>query len=168
MEIERLSRCSSAGSRYWRRARNHQIGESVRHCELFATGSSSSNPSQNFQAGRGADNPRRMKRRRVLCIAPLPGFGQRPAVRKKRISIPANSGRLTSILKLKPLGVRRNFVRMRMPGSRAASQAADALHGGAVVALADTCAAIGTINLLPDGYTTVTSELKINFTGNIK
>jgi 1,4-dihydroxy-2-naphthoyl-CoA hydrolase len=109
-----------------------------------------------------------MKRRRVLCIAPLPGFGQRPAVRKKRISIPANSGRLTSILKLKPLVVRRNFVRMRMPWSRAASQAADALHGGAVVALADTCAAIGTINLLPDGYTTVTSELKINFIGNIK
>jgi len=91
-----------------------------------------------------------------------------PAVRKKQFSIPANSGRLTSVLKLKPLVVRRNFVRMRMPWSRAASQAADALHGGAVVALADTCAAIGTLNLLPDGYTTVTSELKINFIGNIK
>jgi len=85
-----------------------------------------------------------------------------------RPPIRANSGRLTSVLKLKTLVVRRNFVRMRMPWSRAASQAADALHGGAVVALADTCAAIGTLNLLPDGHTTVTSELKINFIANIK
>jgi uncharacterized protein (TIGR00369 family) len=64
--------------------------------------------------------------------------------------------------------VRRDFVRMRMPWSRAASQGANVLHGGAVVALADTCAAVGTINQLPEGYTTVTSELKINFLGNIK
>ena len=56
---------------------------------------------------------------------------------------------------------------MRMPWSRPASQAADVLHGGAVVALADTCAAVGTLNLLPEGYTTVTSELKINFIANI-
>jgi uncharacterized protein (TIGR00369 family) len=90
------------------------------------------------------------------------------AVRKKRTFIRANSGRLASVLKLKLLLVRRDFVRMRMPWSRAASQAADALHGGAVVALADTCAAIGTLNLLPEGYTTVTSELKINFIGNIR
>lgn len=96
------------------------------------------------------------------------GLGQCPAVPKKQTTISARSGRLTSILKLKPLIVRRDFVQMRMPWSRAASQAADALHGGAVVALADTCAAIGTLNLLPDDYTTVTSELKINFIGNIK
>jgi 1,4-dihydroxy-2-naphthoyl-CoA hydrolase len=102
-----------------------------------------------------------------LCIAPIPGLGQRPAVRKKQVSAPINSGRLVSLLKLKPLVVRRDFVRMRMPWSRAASQGADLLHGGAVVALADTCAAIGTMNHLPDGYTTVTSELKINFIRNI-
>ena len=90
-----------------------------------------------------------------------------PAVRKKRTFIRANTGRLASLLKLKPLLARRGFVRMRMPWSRAASQAADLLHGGAVVALADTCAAIGTFTLLPEGYTTVTSELKINFIGNI-
>ena len=89
-------------------------------------------------------------------------------MRKKRLQIPANSGRLTSVLKLKTLVVRRNFVRMRMPWSRQASQAADALHGGAVVALADTCAAIGTLNVLPEGHSTVTSELKINFIANIK
>jgi len=90
-----------------------------------------------------------------------------PAVRKKRTFIRANTGRLASLLKLKPLLARRGFVRMRMPWSRAASQAADLLHGGAVVALADTCAAIGTFTLLPEGCTTVTSELKINFIGNI-
>ena len=90
-----------------------------------------------------------------------------PAVRKKRTFIRANAGRLVSLLKLKLLIARRGFVRLRMPWSRAASQAADALHGGAVVALADTCAAIGTVNLLPEGYTTVTSELKINFIANI-
>ena len=95
------------------------------------------------------------------------GFGQCPVVRQKRTSVPPNSGRLTGILKLKTLVVRRDFVRMRMPWSRAASQSADALHGGAVVALADTCAAIGTLNLLPESCTTVTSELKINFIGNI-
>lgn len=104
----------------------------------------------------------------LLCVARTLRVGHSPVVRKKRLQIHSTSGRLTSVLKLKTLVVRRNFVRMRMPWSRAASQAADALHGGAVVALADTCAAIGTLNLLPDGYTTVTSELKINFIGNIK
>ena len=103
----------------------------------------------------------------LLCVARILRFGHCPAVRKKRLPIRSNSGRLTSILKLKTLVVRRNFVRMRMPWSRTASQAADALHGGAVVALADSCAAVGTENLLPDGYTTVTSELKINFISNI-
>jgi 1,4-dihydroxy-2-naphthoyl-CoA hydrolase len=103
-----------------------------------------------------------------LCVARAIEFGHCRAVRRKRLPIRANSGRLTSVLKLKTLVVRRNFVRMRMPWSHAASQAADALHGGAVVALADTCAAIGTLNLLPDGHTTVTSELKINFIANIK
>ena len=89
-------------------------------------------------------------------------------MRKKRLPIRANSGRLASTLKLKTLLVRRNLVRMRMPWSRPASQTLGAFHGGALVALADTCAAIGTLNLLPDGYTTVTSELKINFVANIK
>ena len=90
------------------------------------------------------------------------------AVRKKRLPIPSHAGRLTGILKLKPLASRGGCVRMRMPWSRPASQAAGALHGGALVALADTCAAMGTLNLLPAGYTTVTSELKINFVANLK
>jgi uncharacterized protein (TIGR00369 family) len=91
-----------------------------------------------------------------------------PVVRKKRLPIPSSSGRLIDLLQLQTLVVRRNFVRMRMPWSRPASQALDAFHGGAVVALADTCAAVGTLNLLPEGRTTVTSELKINFVANIK
>jgi 1,4-dihydroxy-2-naphthoyl-CoA hydrolase len=89
-------------------------------------------------------------------------------VRKKRLPIPSSSGRLIDILKLRTLVVRRKFVRMRMPVSRAASQAAGAFHGGALVALADSCGAVGTLNLLSEGYTTVTSELKINFVANIK
>jgi uncharacterized protein (TIGR00369 family) len=102
-------------------------------------------------------------------IARVRRFRQCPRVRKKRILLlPENSGRLPSVLRLKPLVVRRNFASMRMPWTRAASQGADLLHGGAVVALADTCAAVGTINRLPAGHTTVTSELKINFLGNIK
>jgi uncharacterized protein (TIGR00369 family) len=94
--------------------------------------------------------------------------GTVPPVRKKRLPIPSSSGRLIDILQLKTLVVRRGFVRMRMPWSRPASQAADALHGGAVAALADSCAAVGTLNFLPEGFTTVTSELKINFVANIK
>ena len=90
-----------------------------------------------------------------------------PAVRKKRLPNLTTSGRLTSVLKLKTLVLRRTFVRMRMPWSRPASQAAGVLHGGALVALADSCAAMGTLNILPEGYTTVTSELKINFLANI-
>lgn len=89
-------------------------------------------------------------------------------MRKERLFITANAGRLASTLKLKPLVVRRNFVRMRMPWSRQASQAAGAFHGGAIVALADTCAAIGTIYLLAEHQTTVTSELKVNFMKNIQ
>jgi 1,4-dihydroxy-2-naphthoyl-CoA hydrolase len=85
---------------------------------------------------------------------------------RKKLPI-STSGRLAGILKLEPVLVRRNFISMRMPWSRAASQSAGALHGGAVVTLADTCAAIGTLNLLPKGYTAVTSELKINFISNI-
>ncbi len=88
-------------------------------------------------------------------------------MRKKQLPIKANSGRLTDLLKFKKLVVRKDFVSTRMPWSRPASQSAGAFHGGSIVALADTCAAIGTVNLLPEGYTTVTSELKINFISNI-
>ena len=98
---------------------------------------------------------------------PNRGIEHGDAVRKKQLPI-STSGRLTGILKLEPVVMRRHFVSMRMPWGRAASQSAGAFHGGAVVTLADTCAAIGTMNLLPEGYTTVTSELKINFISNIK
>ena len=80
---------------------------------------------------------------------------------------PANWGRLASLLRLKTLAVRKGFVRMRMPWSRSASQMAGLLHGGALTTLADTCAAVGTLSLIPEGHATVTSELKINFIANI-
>jgi uncharacterized protein (TIGR00369 family) len=108
---------------------------------------------------------------RIVTTEALPGSeesGTVPAVRKKRLPIPSSSGRLIDLLRLETLEVRRNFVRIRMPWSRPASQSLGVFHGGAVVALADTCAAVGTLNLLPEGRTTVTSELKINFVANIK
>lgn len=77
-------------------------------------------------------------------------------------------GRLAEVLKLKTLQIGRKKVVMRMPWSMPASQMAGLLHGGALCTLADTCAAVGTLNLLPPGYGTVTSELKINFFSNIK
>ena len=80
----------------------------------------------------------------------------------------SNWGSLSGVLKLKTLAVKKGFVRMRMPWSRPASQMAGLLHGGALTTLADTCAAVGTLSLLPKGFGTVTSELKINFIANIR
>lgn len=77
-------------------------------------------------------------------------------------------GRLADLLKLRTMDLRPGYVRMRMPWSRAASQMAGLLHGGALVTLADTCAAVGTLHLLPRGFSTVTSELKVNFISNIR
>lgn len=81
---------------------------------------------------------------------------------------PNQWGRLADVLKLKLLKVGRGRVLMRMPWSRAASQMAGLLHGGALTTLADTAAAVGTFYLLPPDSATVTSELKINFISNIK
>ena len=81
---------------------------------------------------------------------------------------PNQWGRLADVLKLKLVKVGRGRVLMRMPWSRAASQMAGLLHGGALTTLADTAAAVGTFYLLPAGSATVTSELKINFISNIR
>lgn len=81
---------------------------------------------------------------------------------------PNQWGRLADVLKLKLVKVGRGRVLMRMPWSRAASQMAGLLHGGALTTLADTAAAVGTFYLLPPDSATVTSELKINFISNIK
>ena len=81
---------------------------------------------------------------------------------------PRRWGQLADVLKLKVLKVGHGRVSMRMPWSVPASQMAGLLHGGALTTLADTCAAVGTLALLPKGSSTVTSELKMNFISNIK
>jgi 1,4-dihydroxy-2-naphthoyl-CoA hydrolase len=91
-------------------------------------------------------------------------------VKKPKLPLfgPNQWGRLADVLKLKLVKVGRGRVLMRMPWSRAASQMAGLLHGGALTTLADTAAAVGTFYLLPPDSATVTSELKINFISNIK
>ena len=81
---------------------------------------------------------------------------------------PSNWGRLSDTLGLKILSRRQGFVRMRLPWSRQVSQMAGFLHGGALFTLADTAAAVGVLKMLPEGWSTVTGELKINFIGNIR
>jgi uncharacterized protein (TIGR00369 family) len=81
---------------------------------------------------------------------------------------PNQWGRLADVLKLKLLRVGKGRVLMRMPWSRAASQMAGLLHGGAISTLADTAAAVGVFYLLPPGSSTVTSEMKVNFISNIR
>ena len=92
---------------------------------------------------------------------------------KKKLKLPSdplpnNWGRLSDTLGLKVLSRRKGYVRMRLPWSRQVSQMAGFLHGGAIFTLADTAAAVGILKMLPQGWTTVTGELKINFIGNIK
>lgn len=90
-------------------------------------------------------------------------------MKKSRLPIfgPNQWGRLADVLKLKLIKVGRGHVLMRMPWSRAASQMAGLLHGGALSTLADTAAAVGTFYLMPPGSSTVTSEMKVNFISNI-
>jgi 1,4-dihydroxy-2-naphthoyl-CoA hydrolase len=91
-----------------------------------------------------------------------------PAGEFTREGGPRRWGQLADVLKLKVVKVGRGKVLMRMPWSLPASQMAGLLHGGALTTLADTCAAVGTLALLPKGSATVTSELKVNFISNIK
>jgi 1,4-dihydroxy-2-naphthoyl-CoA hydrolase len=90
-------------------------------------------------------------------------------VKKARLPLfgPNQWGRLADVLKLKLVKLQKGRVLMRMPWSRAASQMAGLLHGGAITTLADTAAAVGVFYLLPPGSSTVTSEMKVNFISNI-
>jgi uncharacterized protein (TIGR00369 family) len=91
-------------------------------------------------------------------------------VKRARLPLfgPNQWGRLADVLKLKLLSAGKGRVLMRMPWSRAASQMAGLLHGGAISTLADTAAAVGVFYLLPPGSGTVTSEMKVNFISNIR
>ena len=101
-------------------------------------------------------------------MKPLAGRRPGPAGEFTKEGGPRRWGQLADVLKLKVLKVGRVRVLMRLPWSRQASQMAGLLHGGALTTLADTCAAVGTLALLPEGSNTVTSELKVNFISNIK
>src|SRR3954468_15968144 len=99
-----------------------------------------------------------------MPVKPLTG---RALLRKLELD-PSFYGTLSDVLGLKLVSVTRGKVKMRLPWSKTASQSAGLLHGGALATLTDTAAAVGTLFLLPEGYQTVTGELKINFLDNIR
>ena len=82
--------------------------------------------------------------------------------------LPDSWGRLSSVLGFELVKLAKGRVQVRMPHNRAATQMAGLLHGGALTTLADTAAAIGTLSDLPEGWQSVTSELKVNFISNIR
>jgi uncharacterized protein (TIGR00369 family) len=88
--------------------------------------------------------------------------------RKLKLLLPSHYGTLSAVLGLKLLSASKGRVKMALPWSKAASQSAGLLHGGALATLTDTAAAVGTLFLLPEGWRTVTGELKINYLGNIQ
>src|ERR1051326_8832466 len=91
-----------------------------------------------------------------------------PNLRKKIRLDPSFYGTLSDVLGLELVDVRKGLVKMRLPWSKTASQSAGLLHGGALASLTDTAAAVGTLFLLPEGWRTVTGELKVNFLDNIR
>src|SRR3954465_14580582 len=81
---------------------------------------------------------------------------------------PSFYGTLSDVLGLEIVEVKKGRVKMRLPWSKTASQSAGLLHGGALATLTDTAAAVGTLFMLPEGYRTVTGELKINYLDNVR
>ena len=98
---------------------------------------------------------------------PKPKLTGRAILRKLALD-PSFYGTLSDVLGLKLLSVAKGRVKMRLPWSKTASQSAGLLHGGALATLTDTATAVGTLFLLPEGWRTVTGELKINFLDNIR
>src|SRR3954468_4467976 len=99
-----------------------------------------------------------------MPVKPLTG---RALLRKLELD-PSFYGTLSDVLGLKLVSAARGRIKMRLPWSKTASQSAGLLHGGALATLTGTAAAVGTLFLLPEGYRTVTGELKINFLDNIR
>jgi len=63
---------------------------------------------------------------------------------------------------------RRGYLKLSMAYKPSLSQPAGLVHGGAIATLADTAAGAASMLLLPQGQMAVTSELKINYVGNIQ
>jgi len=74
---------------------------------------------------------------------------------------------LAQTLDMKLISFGKDTVKGRMPWSQKASQGQGLIHGGALTALADTTAGVGTF-YLAGGAPALTAELKINFFRNIK
>lgn len=73
-------------------------------------------------------------------------------------------GTLVETLGMRVLEASAARVLLEMPTSAATSTTGGALHGGAIMALADTCGAIGAFLALPaDAKSTTTLESKTNF-----
>jgi uncharacterized protein (TIGR00369 family) len=73
----------------------------------------------------------------------------------------------TAGMGLRLVEARNGRVRVAMPYHERLSQFAGLVHGGAIATLADTTAGVASMLLLPPGQRAVTSELKINYVGNV-
>jgi uncharacterized protein (TIGR00369 family) len=73
----------------------------------------------------------------------------------------------TSGMKLKLVSARKGRLVLAMAHAPELVQPFGLIHGGAIATLADTAAGAASWMLLPEGQSAVTSELKINYVGNI-
>ncbi len=70
---------------------------------------------------------------------------------------------LTATLGIEAVSAAKDEVRLRMPWRREVCTAAGIVHGGALMALADSAGAVLAVLNLPDGAGTTTIESKTNF-----
>ena len=90
----------------------------------------------------------------------------RPAWDEARVSR-ALKARFTAGMGLSLVSAKRGFLKLAMAHQASLSQPAGLVHGGAIATLADTAAGAASMLLLPKGQMAVTSELKINYVGNV-
>ena len=69
----------------------------------------------------------------------------------------------TEFLGIEVVEARDGWAHVRMPIRKHYLQAAEAVHGGVIMTLADTCFAHAVKTLLSPGQSMTTSELKVNF-----
>ena len=80
----------------------------------------------------------------------------------------SNSGGLARLLGLKLVSISKRRVKLLLPWSRLITQRDKLVHGGALAALADTAAGLGTLYSLPKDWDALTTHLEIEFFGNIR
>jgi uncharacterized protein (TIGR00369 family) len=79
----------------------------------------------------------------------------------------ALSSGFTAGMGLSLVSAKQGSLKLAMAYSPSLSQPAGLVHGGAIATLADTVAGAASMLLLPKGQMAVTSELKINYVGNV-